>query len=299
MVLDYDCGQITAKLRRSQKILVSDVRFCLEAGKSLALIGETGSGKTMIALSIMGLLPQNVRMERGSIRFFGEPLNQRRISKLLGDEIVYIPQNGLEFLNPSRKIRYHLYDNLKKIGAAPTSWEQEASARLGLAGLDCPEKILDSYPFQLSGGMAQRVTIAIAACSNALLLIADEPTNGLDEAAKMRFMELIHKVFPNTAKLIITHDISLAALCDETLVLCGGKMMEKGLSGAVLRQPRNGYTRALIAALVKNGLQETPVLRREDALCPFYRRCLSATSHCQVTMDHGSDAASEWWCNST
>lgn len=298
MVLEYSSGHISAKLSHSRKKLVQNVSFCLAEGKSLALIGETGSGKTMTALSIMGLLPRNVEMKNGSICFLGEELSAKRsIRSLLGNQIVYIPQNGLEFLNPSRKIRHHLYDNLKKIGIARWELEPKAKERLILAGLLSPEEILDKYPFQLSGGMAQRVTIAISACSNAALIIADEPTNGLDDAAKHRFMELLSQVFPDAAKLIITHDIALASLCDETLVLCGGTMMEKGDSEAVLNRPKSGYTRALIASLVKNGMRETPVLRLDEGFCPFYKRCPAASDRCREEMVHGSDTHTEWWCN--
>lgn len=298
MVLEYSSGNISAKLARSRKTLVQNVSFCLAEGKSLALIGETGSGKTMTALSIMGLLPRNVEAKSGCIRFQGKALSRKgAVRPLLGDRIVYIPQNGLEFLNPSRKIRHHLYDNLKKIGVPRQKLEETAKQKLTLAGLLSPEDVLDKYPFQLSGGMAQRVTIAISACSNAALIIADEPTNGLDDAAKQRFMELICQVFPDAAKLIITHDIALAALCDETLVLCGGRMMEKGDSEAVLNRPKNGYTQALIGSLVKNGMRQTPVLRRDEGFCPFYRRCSAASDRCREAMAHCSDAHTEWWCN--
>lgn len=251
----------------------------------------------MTARSIMGLLPRNVHMQNGKLLFCGEELTGRSVGKLLGDRIVYIPQNGLEFLNPSRKIRHHLYDNLKRIGVSRGELQQEALSRLALAGFPKPEEILDKYPFQLSGGMAQRVTIAISACSHAALIIADEPTNGLDDAAKGQFMSLLSHVFPEAAKLIITHDITLAELCDETLVLCGGRMMEKGPSSMVLHAPRNQYTCALIASLVKNGMQETPVLRSESGACPFYRRCRKASSCCCEKIQHRQSGQQEWWCN--
>lgn len=295
MVLAYESGVISAQLERSSKVLVSDVCFRMEEGQSLALIGETGSGKTMTALSIMGLLPRNVTMEGGRIDFLGQDI-RRNARKLLGDKMVYIPQNGLEFLNPSRKIRQHLYDNLKRLGIPRSQWDAQAKEKLLLAGFSNPEEVLDQYPFQLSGGMAQRVTIAISACSNARMIIADEPTNGLDEAGKQRFMELLAQVFPQAAKLIITHDIGLAELCDETLVLCGGRMMEKGQSHRVLHAPRNRYTCALITSLVKNGMQETPNLRAESGFCPFYCRCPQAKDSCQIGMQHRQDGSQEWWC---
>lgn len=294
MVLDYQSGVISARLETSEKLLVGDVSFSLNEGESLALIGETGSGKTVTALSIMGLLPSNVSVSGGNVEFQGRQLSGDR-RNLLGVEMVYIPQNGLEFLNPSRKVRHHLYDNLQKIGVHRKSREAEAIKRLLQVGFCEPEKVIDQYSFQLSGGMAQRVTIAIAACSHARLVIADEPTNGLDYETKVQFMDMLHLLFPDAAKLIITHDIEVAKLCDRVLVLCGGKMIETGVATQVLEQPKHPYTRALMGALVKNGMKETPVLRRGVHECPFYLRCSSVCESCARI--HCSEGEREWWCS--
>lgn len=296
-ILEYCSGNIQAHVGKQEKILVENVSFILEEGKSLALIGETGSGKTMTALSIMKLLPENVRMLKGTLKFRGEELkNKKTVRKLLGVDIVYIPQNGLEFLNPSKKIKYHLYDNLQKTGMKKFQMKQEAIDKLLQAGFENGEEILEKYPFQLSGGMAQRVTIAIAACSKAKLILADEPTNGLDFESKMQFMNLLNTLFPKAAKLIITHDITIAKLCDETLVLCGGKMMEKGNSQELLKSPRHPYTKALLGSLVENGMCPTPVLQHEIGFCPFYKRCKDVQETCRSSMTHQKDGVIEWWC---
>lgn len=180
-ILQFNSGEILARRSRSEKLLVSGVSFCLSERESLALIGETGSGKTILAQSIMGLLPDNVTRRGGFIRFAGREYSMLwQMRKLLGVEIVYIPQNGAEYLNPSRKIRQHLYDSLKKLRTPAAALETTAVEKLTAVGFADPEALLDLYPFQLSGGMAQRVTIAIAACAAPKLVIADEPTNGLD-----------------------------------------------------------------------------------------------------------------------
>lgn len=296
MVLEYDSGQITAGLARSRRTLVDRAAFSLEEGRTLALIGETGSGKTMIAMSILGLLPSNVTMEGGGVLFLGQELTGRRtLRPLLGVELVYIPQNGLEFLDPSRTVRRHLYDSLKKLGLRGKALERTALEKLAAVGFPDPGQVIGKYPFQLSGGMAQRVTIALAACSRARLLIADEPTNGLDHQAKVRFMALLEEQFPEAAKLVITHDIAVAKLCQTTLVLCGGRMMERGPSAALLARPRHPYTKALIGALVENGMQETPVLRPQNGPCPFFRRCPEAAPSCVPARQQAGDA--QWWCS--
>ena len=292
------CGMISAKLSRGERVLLQDVSFSLSSGQRLAIIGETGSGKTMLALSILGLLPANVRMQSGCIQMDGAALPAgKQLQTLRGDKLVYIPQNGAEFLLPTRTVRKQLYDSLKKLGLPRKDFPALAAEKLRLAGFDAPETLLDKYPFQLSGGMAQRVTIALAACSRARLLIADEPTNGLDEAGRTQFFALLDSIFPDAAKLIITHDISVAARCDRVLVLCGGRMLETGVSSTVLSAPRHPYTKALLAAQVANGMQPSPVLREGASGCPFYARCPEAEEAClNGAMSKHTDGKTEWWC---
>lgn len=294
----YACGMISAKLSHGERVLLQDVSFSLSSRERLAVIGETGSGKTMLALSILGLLPANVRMQSGCIEMDGTALpSGKQLQTLRGDKLVYIPQNGAEFLLPVRTVRKQLYDSLKKLGLPRKDFPALAAEKLRLAGFDAPETVLDKYPFQLSGGMAQRVTIALAACSRARLLIADEPTNGLDEAGRAQFFALLDSIFPDAAKLIITHDISVAARCDRVLVLCGGRMLETGVSSTVLSAPRHPYTKALLAAQVANGMQPSPILREGTSGCPFYTRCPETDAGClNGAMQKHTVGMSEWWC---
>ena len=296
-ILNYTCGTIQAQLERTKKILVQDVSIRLGSGESLALVGETGSGKTILAQSVMGVLPGNVRRVGGELSICGKEISGgKQLRAMLGKEIVYIPQNGYEFLNPSRTVRKHLYDSLVRIGVPAGRRDTFACEKLEQAGFPEPKSVMDKYPFQLSGGMAQRVTIALALCSHAKLLIADEPTNGLDEAAKERFMHLLGTLFPEAGKLVITHDISVAAMCDRILVLCRGRSMESGKAADVLTSPYHPYTKALLAALVENGMRQTPVLRKETGLCPFYRRCPQATVQCREALPKQEADSREWWC---
>ena len=294
----YACGMISAKLSRGERLLLQNVFFSLSSVERLAIIGETGSGKTMLALSILGLLPSNVRMQGGRIQLDGAALpTGKQLQTLRGDKRVYIPQNGAEFLLSTRTVRAQLYDSLKKLGLPRKEFPAFAAEKLRLAGFDAPETVLDKYPFQLSGGMAQRVTIALAACSQARLLIADEPTNGLDEVGRAQFFALLDSIFPDAAKLIITHDISVAARCDRVLVLCGGRMLETGVSSTVLSAPRHPYTKALLAAQVANGMQPSPILREGTSGCPFYTRCPETDAGClNGAMQKHTVGMSEWWC---
>lgn len=296
-ILDYSCGGIGAQLDRTRKMLVQDVTIRLNSGETLALVGETGSGKTILAQSLMGVLPPNVHRHGGKIFICGkEIVCEKQLRAMLGKEIVYIPQNGYEFLNPTRTVRKHLYDSLARIAVPAGKRATVALEKLEQAGFSEPKSVIDRYPFELSGGMAQRVTIALALCSHAKLLIADEPTNGLDETAKARFMHLLGTLFPEAGKLVITHDISVAAMCDRLLVLCRGRAMESGKATDVLTSPYHPYTKALLAALVENGMRQTPVLRKGPGLCPFYHRCPQATVQCRETLPKQEADGREWWC---
>lgn len=296
-ILQYHSGVIAAKLDGGARILVQGVSFGIFPGETLALIGETGSGKTMIAQSIMGTLPRNVRTAGYSAELCGRVLpTGRKLRAMLGRDIVYIPQNGHEFLNPSRTVFRQMADSLRRVGVPAPRLREEAGRLLSAAGFSAPEEILDRYPFQLSGGMAQRVTIALALCAKAKLLIADEPTNGLDTEGKRQFLHLLDTLFPDAAKLVITHDISVAALCSRIAVLCGGILLESG-PASVLKQPKHPYTKALLGALVENGMAQTPVLRDPEGLCPFYGRCPRAANAC-LTAEiplHTQDTQ-EWRC---
>ncbi len=281
-VLSYSSGTVKSTLAKGERTLLRGVSFSLGEGESLALIGETGSGKTMTALSIMRLLPRGIRQEGGEALFLGKPLpGSEGMRSILGSGIVYIPQSGAEALAPLRRLRWQLRDGLMKNGFPREKAWARSLELLSLVGFDEPERILDSYPFELSGGMAQRVVMALAACAEARLVIADEPTNGLDREATAAWFGLARKLFPSAAMIVITHDISVAGLCDRAAVLCGGVLCESGPAGKLLADPVHPYTRALIAALPANGMTETPRLRSGSSDCPFYGRCPEACEACE------------------
>lgn len=221
----FNSGRISARTKGDNKTLIEGVSFGIRKGETMALIGRTGTGKTMCALEIMDLLPINVFAENSYIMLDGENignLSRKARQSKLGTDIVYIPQNGLEFLNPSRTIGRQIFDSLKRLGVKKSDMKRTAMEKLFLAGLDDAESLISKYPFQISGGMAQRVTIALALCSNPKLLIADEPTNGLDENNRSKFVAMLRDQFTDSAKIVITHDPRLEEYCDFTYRI-GGK----------------------------------------------------------------------------
>lgn len=289
-ILQFHSGTIGAKLAVGEQVLVDNVSFGIEKGERLAIVGETGSGKTMLAHAIIDLLPANVERHGGKVETtFG---TIRR-----GRNVVYIPQSGMESLNPGIKIRRQMYDSLRLTDIPRKEYAKVAEERLRSVGLDEPERVLNSYPFQLSGGMAKRVTLAIAACAEAELVIADEPTSGIGYDAKMEFAKLLDMVFPEAAVLVITHDFEVAAQCNRVLVLCKGHMVELGPTQMLLDKPKHPYTRTLIESLVKNGMKARPILREAMGVCPFYDRCEHAEEACLSQTEHHADGGREWWCN--
>ena len=211
-MFSYNASLIKARLKDSEKTLIEKLSFTLDRGEKLAIVGETGSGKTITALSIMGLLPKNIIADyKMSLETFdGKVLVNKEIFKALGKDIVYIPQNGLEALSNFRSVRKHLYDSLILNGCKNNKLEAEAYSLLSQVGFSEVEKVIDLYPFELSGGMAQKVTIALALASNPSVIIADEPTNGLDRENRGTFIKLLESL--DAAKIIITHDISLCEM---------------------------------------------------------------------------------------
>ena len=209
----YACGMISAKLSRGERVLLQDVSFSLSSGQRLAIIGETGSGKTMLALSILGLLPANVRMQSGCIEMDGAALPAgKQLQTLRGDKLVYIPQNGAEFLLPARTVRKQLYDSLKKLGLPRKDFPALAAEKLRLAGFDAPETLLDKYPFQLSGGMAQRVALVRTLINEPEILLLDEPLGALDEFTRMNMQDEILNIWSQRKQLalMVTHSIDEA-----------------------------------------------------------------------------------------
>ncbi len=241
--------------RSSAGPILRDVSITVNAGEAMALVGESGAGKSTIAKAVLGILPQGIKVTSGEILFDGADLLSlppAKMRALLGVRIALIPQDPQTSLNPSRRIGDQLTDGLRLRARMSKA---DASARalelLNDVHIRDAERVLGHYPHELSGGMRQRVLIAQAFSLNPQVIIADEPTTALDVTVQKQVLRLIRQLQREhgTTLLFVTHDLGVVAqICDRMTVLYGGKVLEQGATAAILGNPQHRYTRALLAA---------------------------------------------------
>lgn len=267
---------------------VDGADLTLQAGQIVGLIGETGSGKSVLGLSIPGLLADNAEVT-GRIRFNGQDLltlNQEERRKLRGTQIAFVPQNPATSLNPVLRIGYQITEAMK----APFTRKQKkvhAAQLLAELNMPQPEAHLKQYPFQLSGGMKQRVLAAIGTAGEPSLLIADEPTKGLDALVRDQVVGLIRNVAAQTgaAILVITHDLYVAkSLCDVIGVMYAGQIVESGSTKELFAAPNHPYTKGLLDSMPGRGMKPipgvSPSLMEEHQGCKFQARCSLRLADC-------------------
>lgn len=258
----HDLSVSFPRADKTEKTVVNRVSFRISAGEILGVAGESGSGKSMTALAIMGLLPENARREAGVLSFSGESLifvnrkeEERARRRLCGKEMAMIFQEPLTSLNPVLTVKTQMEEMLLLHGTLSQEERMKkmlaALCEVKLAG---PEGILQQYPHELSGGMRQRVMIAMAMINKPKLLIADEPTTALDAVTEQEIVSLIRELARenHTAVLFITHNLHvLQQLADRILILKDGKIVEKGSTGELFEHPKEDYTKELIKAVVR------------------------------------------------
>ena len=275
---------------------VNGLSFELEAGGTLGIVGESGSGKTQTALTILGLLDGNSKTA-GSIRFDGQELlnlPSAELNKVRGARIGMVFQDPMTSLNPHLKIGAQLSEVLiRHLGLSQAAAQTESARLLDAVQIGGVAQRLLQYPHEFSGGMRQRVMIAIAIACRPRLLIADEPTTALDvtiQAQILRLLADLRREF-NLAVLLITHDLGVVAeLCENLLVLYAGQTMERGAADALLSRPTHPYTQGLLRSrpslegLVGQALAAIPGtppdLGKLPAGCPFEARCAHAFEPC-------------------
>jgi len=275
--------------------ILRGVDFDVEAGKTLGVVGESGCGKSMTGLAVMGLLPTGGRIIGGSIKFAGEDIaraKESRMRKLRGGDIAMVFQDPFTSLNPSMRVvdqiieAVLLHRDVDRAGARKIALQQLADVRV-----PAPESTARKFPFQLSGGQRQRVMIAMAFACHPKLLIADEPTTALDVTLQAQILALLDELKQKhqTAVVLISHDIGvIGAVSDRIAVFYAGKVVEEGATEQVLRYPAHPYTKGLLASMP--GKEETlysipgqpPNFAKLDGACSFRERCPNAFDKCSV-----------------
>ena len=277
---------------------VDGVSFALGPGEILGLAGESGSGKSVTGLSILGLIDAPGRIVDGAIRYRGRDLRKldaESMRKLRGDRIAMVFQDPMMTLNPVLRIDTQMIEALTAHGTADAGAARRAALEaLVRVGIPAPEQRLRSYPHQLSGGMRQRVAIAIALLNRPDLVIADEPTTALDVTIQAQILYEVRKLCreSGTALVWITHDLAvLAGLADRIAVMYAGRIVESGSVAEILERPMHPYTRGLIDSVPSRNRRGerlaqipgmTPALTALPAGCAFRPRCPRAIAACSA-----------------
>ncbi len=311
MLLDVRHLRSSFFLDEGELKAVNDVSFTIDRGESVALLGESGCGKTIVALSVLDLITSPGRVVSGEVLFEGEDLQQvprERLRQIRGGGIGIVFQEPAAALNPVYTIGSQLVGVLRlHQELSKDTARREATRLLDDVGFPQPERWFKAYPFELSGGMQQRALIAIAIAGRPKLLIADEPTTALDATVQAEILELLLSLRTELgmALLMITHDVNAVhAVADRVMVMYAGKLVEVGERTAVLERPTHPYTQGLLASVPRLGAgRETPLKGIPGAVpdllavpsgCAFHPRCPLADEQCKAAVPPMVDLGSGW-----
>jgi oligopeptide/dipeptide ABC transporter ATP-binding protein len=291
--LVVEAGSVNGPVR-----LVDGVSFSVQRGRTLGLVGESGSGKSVTCLSVLGLPPRGVNVTQGRMLLDGRDLRDKtpeQLTALRGREIGMILQDPMTSLNPMLTIGRQITEMFRYRDDVANRAERETRAieLLRRVRIPAPESRLKSYPHQFSGGMRQRVAIAINLACNPRLLIADEPTTALDTTVRLQILDLLRDVQSErgTAIMLVTHDLPLVRrYCDDVAVMYAGRIVEQGSVEEVFRRPQHPYTKGLLGAVprlrsVQHRLTvipgQPPLPGSIDEGCRFAPRCPRADAQCR------------------
>ena len=296
-ILDVKNLSTSFEVAGKQLKAVDDVSFHLGQGEVLGIVGESGSGKSITLRSIIGLSRRYGEVT-GEVNWQGNDLvsmPERELRKVRGKDIAMIFQEPMSSLNPLLTVGLQIYENLAEHTALDkTGRKSRAVELLEMVGIPDAKSRLDDYPHQFSGGMRQRVMIAIALASNPKLLLADEPTTALDVTIQKQILKLILDLSKDLgmAVILVTHDLGVAAqTCDRLAVMYGGKLVETGSTREVLRAPKHRYTMGLLRSVPENIEPRTPLyslpgtppsLMNLPMGCAFAPRCAHAVADCET-----------------
>jgi len=275
-----------------------NVSFEVNKGEILCIVGESGCGKSITAMSVLGLLPQNASITSGKILFQNKNLlemSQKQLDEIRGKDISMIFQDVMNSLNPVLTIGYQLIESITKhLGYEKSKAKEHAISLLTRVGLKEASSVMKKFPHMLSGGMRQRVMIAMALANNPALLIADEPTTALDVTIQLQIIELLKGLQKDLGMsiLLITHDMGVVAeLADRVIVMYAGECVESSDVKTLFENPSHPYTKALLAAIpdaskdssieLKSIPGSVPIDYDVISGCRFYDRCQFASSACK------------------
>ena len=295
-LLEIDALSISFRTDSGQICVVEDVSFAIGTGENVGLVGESGCGKTVTAMAIMGLNPSPPsRVDSGRILFEGRDLLAlgSAMRDIRGNRIGMIFQEPMTSLNPSYKVGFQIAEVLRKHrGMSRAAARAEVLELLRLVGIGAPARRASQYPHELSGGLRQRVVIAMAIACGPALLIADEPTTALDVTVQAQILELIKGLQREIGMsvLLITHDLGIVAeTCERVLVMYAGRIVERASVGALYRNARHPYTKGLLSSSPRLG-HKRPVLATIPGIVPppgqrgtgcyFAARCPRALDQC-------------------
>ncbi|WP_027295328.1 ABC transporter ATP-binding protein [Robinsoniella sp. KNHs210] len=283
--------------RGKEKIpVVEDMDFQIQKGKTLGIIGESGSGKSVTCSSVLGILDREKWESTGRVLFEGSQMpyqDIKALNRILGKKISWITQNPMSAFDPLFSIEYHFQETVKAHeNKEPGEIHENAAEILKRLHIHDPERVLESYSFQLSGGMLQRVMIAIALIQKPALLIADEPTTALDLTVQHDILKLLKEMQEELqmAILLVSHDLGvISKIADDIMVMYAGKNIEHSPRSVILKDPVHPYTKGLFRSRPVFSKERLPVLKGQASGllnrgkgCMFYDRCPIAGNSCKV-----------------
>lgn len=287
----------TFRINKKEYPVIRDISFEIHENETLCMVGESGCGKSVTTLSVMGLLPENGAVRSGSIKLCGEELlgmSPRQLGQVRGKKMGMIFQEPMTSLNPLLTIGYQLTEGLRRhLGMSKAEAHATAVSYLEKVGIANAEERMKQYPFQLSGGLRQRIMIAMMMSLQPRLLIADEPTTALDVTIQKQVLLLLNRLKQDmkTGILFITHDLGVVAqIADRVIVLYSGSKVEEGATRQIFENPLHPYTNGLIAAVPNVDSDEFeirpipgtfPSITEEIGGCRFHPRCPYATERCR------------------
>lgn len=301
---------------------VRDVSFYVDKGEVLGIVGESGSGKSQTMFSVMGLLAANGKVTNGSIKIDGKEISplsfdsnkkyETTMDDIRGNDMAMIFQDPMTFLNPTLKIETQLIEPIinHNPGISKTDACNKAIDLMKKVGIPSPEKRISQYPHQFSGGMRQRIIIAIALACDPKIIIADEPTTALDVTIQAQVLELISSLKDeiDSGIIMITHDLGVvASICDRIAIMYGGKIVEMGTTDEIFYSPKHPYTKGLLSCISnpedteRKELHPIPgsppdLLNISDG-CPFVDRCEDAMNICPLKMDEYREYSATHICS--